>query len=50
METDQKLQANKLSNELEQDIEELRQKLISETKRSGWENLRKKIFQMESDF
>ncbi|XP_026724876.1 uncharacterized protein LOC113491880 [Trichoplusia ni] len=51
MEADHKAETDKLAEELEDDIKKLQQKLISETKRSGWENLRRTIFHaMQNDF
>ncbi|CAG5050079.1 unnamed protein product [Parnassius apollo] len=51
METDHRMETDKLGEELEQDIRKLQQKLVSETKRSGWETLRRTIFQaMQNDF
>ncbi|XP_072931869.1 synaptonemal complex protein 3-like [Epargyreus clarus] len=51
MEKDHKAETDRLGSELEEDIKKLQQKLISETKRSGWENLRRTIFQaMQNDF
>lgn len=51
MEADHKAETDKLAEELEDDIRKLQQKLISETKRSGWENLRRTIFHaMQNDF
>ncbi|XP_047024684.1 uncharacterized protein LOC124633489 isoform X1 [Helicoverpa zea] len=51
MEFDHKTETDKLAEELEDDIRKLQQKLISETKRSGWENLRRTIFHaMQNDF
>ncbi|CAH1645421.1 unnamed protein product [Spodoptera littoralis] len=51
MEMDHKTETDKLAEELEDDIKKLQEKLISETKRSGWENLRRTIFHaMQNDF
>lgn len=51
MESDHKAESDKLADDLEEDIQKLQQKLISETKRSGWENLRRTIFHaMQNDF
>ncbi|CAG9786069.1 unnamed protein product [Diatraea saccharalis] len=51
MENDHRAETDKLADELEEDIKKLQQKLISETKRSGWETLRRTIFQaMQNDF
>ncbi|XP_075973713.1 synaptonemal complex protein 3-like [Anticarsia gemmatalis] len=50
MEMDHRAESDKLAEELEDDIKKLQQKLISETKRSGWENLRRTIFHaMQND-
>lgn len=51
MDVDQKAEMDKLGEELEEDINKLKQKLISETKRSGWETLRRSFIQaMQNDF
>ncbi|XP_045448528.1 uncharacterized protein LOC123656966 [Melitaea cinxia] len=51
MEAEQKAEVDKLGDELEEDINKLKQKLISETKRSGWETLRRSFLQaMQNDF
>lgn len=51
MELDQKTETDKLAEELDDDIKRLQQKLISETKKSSWENLRRTIFHaMQNDF
>lgn len=51
MEHDHRAETDKLADELEEDIKKLQQKLISETKRSGWEALRRSIFHaMQNDF
>lgn len=51
MEAEQKAEVDKLGNELEEDINKLKQKLISETKRNGWETLRRSFLQaMQNDF
>nr|XP_026488338.1 uncharacterized protein LOC113395024 [Vanessa tameamea] len=51
MEVEQKAEVDKLGDELEEDINKLKQKLISETKRSGWETLRRSFLQaMQNDF
>ncbi|XP_061713133.1 uncharacterized protein LOC133521985 [Cydia pomonella] len=45
-----KAQNEKLTEEIEDDLKNLEQKLIIETKRSGWDNLRKTIFHaMQND-
>ncbi|XP_063618607.1 uncharacterized protein LOC134791492 [Cydia splendana] len=45
-----KAQNEKLTEEIEDDLKNLEQKLVIETKRSGWDNLRKTIFQaMQND-
>ncbi|XP_063825075.1 synaptonemal complex protein 3-like [Ostrinia nubilalis] len=51
MDHDHKAETDKLADELEDDIKKLQQKLISETKRNGWEALRRSIFHaMQNDF
>ncbi|XP_032525913.2 uncharacterized protein LOC116776776 [Danaus plexippus] len=51
MDVDQKAEMDKLGEDLEEDINKLKQKLISETKRSGWETLRRSFIQaMQNDF
>lgn len=51
MENDHRMENDKLADELEEDIKNLQKKLVSETKRSGWEQLRKTIFlAMQNDF
>lgn len=50
-EAEQKADMDRLGDELEDDITKLKQKLISETKRSGWETLRRSFIQaMQNDF
>lgn len=45
-----KAESDKLAEELDNDLKNLEQKLVSETKRSGWETLRKTIFHaMQND-
>ncbi|CAH0723288.1 unnamed protein product, partial [Brenthis ino] len=50
-EADQKAEMDQLGDELEEDINKLKQKLITETKRTGWETLRRSFLQaMQNDF
>lgn len=51
MENEHRVETDKLADELEEDIKKLQTKLISETKRNGWEQLRRTIFHaMQNDF
>ncbi|CAG4939567.1 unnamed protein product [Colias eurytheme] len=51
LEAEHKSELAQLAEELEEDINKLKQKLISETKRNGWETLRRSFFQaMQNDF
>ncbi|XP_068631939.1 synaptonemal complex protein 3-like [Battus philenor] len=51
MEADHISETNKLGQELEDDIKKLQEKLVTETKRHGWENLQRTILQaMQNDF
>lgn len=50
MNVQHKAESDKLAEELDNDLKNLEQKLVSETKRSGWETLRKTIFHaMQND-
>lgn len=50
METNHKAESEKLADELEEDMNKLQQKLISETKRKQLDNLRRTIFHaMQND-
>lgn len=44
MDMQHKAETNRLADELEDDMNKLEQKLISETKRKQYENLRRTIF------
>lgn len=51
MEVEHKSQLAQLGEELEEDITKLKEKLVSETKRNGWESLRRSFLQaMQNDF
>lgn len=51
MEAKNKIENEKLADQLEEDMNKLQQKLISETKRKQLENLRKTIIHaMQNDF
>lgn len=51
MESNHKTEAENLVDELEYDIQKLQDKLVTETKRSGFESLRRSIFHaMKNDF
>lgn len=51
MESKHKIETEKLADQLEEDMNKLQQKLVSETKRKQLENLRKTIFHaMQNDF
>lgn len=51
LESDHKAETEKVVDELEYDIKKLQDKLIAETKRSGWESVRRSIFHaMNNDF
>ncbi|XP_050684489.1 uncharacterized protein LOC126979255 [Leptidea sinapis] len=45
-----KMEISKLGDEIHEDIENLKQKLITETRRNGWESMRRSLFQaMQND-
>ncbi|XP_004932505.1 uncharacterized protein LOC101742370 [Bombyx mori] len=51
MQSEHKAETNQLADELAEDIKKLQQKLVLDTKRSGWEAMRRTIFHaMQNDF